>query len=84
MPTRRKKKAWNPVKHPGSLERFGYSLRAPAKVRHQALGKARRAYGYRKTVQKLAFLAGAADIPKHLKARARADLKWFRKTYGGR
>lgn len=79
-----RKKKWNPVKHPGSLEKYGYDLRAPARVRHQALGKAYHAYGYRKTVQKLSFLVGAADIPEHLKARARADLNWFRKTYGGR
>jgi len=74
---------WNPVRHPGSLEKYGYNLRAPARVRHQALGKARKAYGYRKTVQKLSFLAGAADIPPHLKAHARADLRWLKKTYGG-
>jgi len=78
----RRTRRWKPVKHPGSLERFGYSLRAPARVRHQALGKAIRRYGYRKTVQKVGFLAGAADIPEHLKARARADLNWLKKTYG--
>ena len=82
--TKRRQNKWDPVKHPGSLERFGYSLRAPARVRHQALGKARKTYGYKRTVQKLAFLAGAADLPEPLKARARADLRWFRKTYGRR
>jgi len=79
--TRRTRK-WDPVKHPGSLERFGYSLHAPAKVRHQALGKAVRRYGYKKTVEKLAFLAGAARINATYKARARADLNWLKKKYG--
>lgn len=80
--TRRTKRKWNPVKHPGSLEKYGYSLHAPAKVRHQALGKAVRRYGYKKTVEKVAFLAGAAKIAPYLKARARADLNWLKKTYG--
>ena len=80
--TRRTRKKWDPVKHPGSLEKYGYELHAPARVRHQALGKAVRAYGYKKTVEKVAFLAGAARIPKYLKARARADLNWLKKNYG--
>jgi len=78
--TRRTRK-WDPVKHPGSLEKYGYELHAPARVRHQALGKAVRAYGYKKTVEKVSFLAGAARIPEYLKARARADLNWLKKTY---
>jgi len=85
--SKRKRRArtqkWTPVKHPGSLEKYGYCLRENAKRRHKALARAYRAYGYRKLVEKVAFLAGAARIPEYLKKRARADLNWLKKTYGG-
>lgn len=80
-----RRKGWNPVKHPGSLKRLGYDPDdAPVKVRHQALGKAVRRYGYRKTVQKLSFLKGAAKVPRDVKRNVSKDLEWLKKEYGKR
>lgn len=76
-------KKWQPVKHPGSLKKFGYDPDdKPEKVRHQALGKAVKQYGYRKTVQKLAFLKGAAKVPSDVKRNVSKDLKWLKEKYG--
>ena len=79
---RGKSKGWNPVKHPGSLKKYGYELKDDKDTRHRALGKAYRAYGYNRLVRKLGFLAGAADIPPRLKARAKDDLEWLKEEYG--
>ena len=79
---RGRRRGWNPVRHPGSLKKYGYELKENTDTRHRALGKAYHAYGYRRLVRKLGFLAGAADISPKLKARARADLQWLKEEYG--
>jgi hypothetical protein len=77
------KKEWRPVKHPRSLKKLGYDPDdKPEKVRHQALGKAVKQYGYRKTVQKLAFLKGAAKVPPKVKKNVSKDIEWLREEYG--
>jgi len=76
---KRRKGKWKPVKHPGSLKRFGYTTTESAIKRHRALEKAVKHYGYKKTVQKLAFLKGAARIPERDKMHVSADLKWLKK-----
>jgi hypothetical protein len=69
------------VKHPGSLKRLGYTTTENANRRHKALEKAVKRYGYRKTVQKLAFLKGAARIPERDKEHVSSDLRWLKKHY---
>lgn len=44
------------IKHPGSLKRFGYSLKKSAKARHRALKKAEKKYGKKKVDEKLGAL----------------------------
>ena len=44
------------VRHPGSLKRFGYSLKESARARHKALKKAARKYGKKKVDEKLGAL----------------------------
>ncbi len=79
---KRHSRKWDPVKHPGSLEKYGYYLRENAEKRHRALTRAYHTYGYKKLVEKIAFLAGAARIPQYLKKRARADLNYIKKKWG--
>ena len=73
----RKTSRWEPVKHPGSLERYGYTLEEGSTTRHRALSRALKAYGYKETVRKVGFLAGAARISPTLKEKAREDLIWL-------
>lgn len=77
----RKSRGWNPVKHPGSLKRLGYTTTESAEKRHRALMRAVRKYGYRKTVQKLAFLKGAARIPERDKEHVAEDLRWLKRHH---
>jgi len=80
---RRRTRNWNPVKHPGSLKRLGYDPDDKGELaRHRALAKAVRRYGYRKTVQKLAFLKGAANVPPDVKRAVARDLEWLKEKYG--
>ena len=44
------------IKHPGSLKRFGYSLKESARARHKALKKAARNYGKKSVDEKLGAL----------------------------
>ena len=53
---RRDRKDHIKIKHPGSLKRFGYSLKDSAKERHRALKKAARKYGKKKVDEKLGAL----------------------------
>ena len=53
---RRDRKEHIKIKHPGSLKRFGYSLKESAKERHRALKKAARKYGKKKVDEKLGAL----------------------------
>ena len=81
--TRKRQRNWQPVKHPGSLKKLGYDPDdEPEKVRHQALGKAVKKYGYQKTMQKLAFLKGAAKVPRDVKRNVSEDIEWLREKYG--
>lgn len=74
---------WNPVKHPGSLKRLGYDPDNKTELaRRRALGKAVKRYGYKKTVQKLAFLKGAARVPSDVKRAVARDLEWLKEKYG--
>lgn len=79
----RRKKSWNPVRHPGSLKNLGYDPDDKGPIaRHRALAKAVKRYGYARTVRKLGFLAGAARINPIAKANAQADLEWLKEKYG--
>ena len=79
----KKKKEWQPVKHPGSLKRLGYDPDdKPKRARHRALSKAVKLYGYRKTMQKLAFLKGAARVPPDVKRNVSEDIEWLKEKYG--
>ena len=53
---RRDRKEHIKIKHPGSLKRFGYSLKESAKARHRALKKAEKKYGKKKVDEKLGAL----------------------------
>ena len=53
---RRDRKEHIKIKHPGSLKRFGYSLKESAKARHRALKKAEKTYGKKKVAEKLGAL----------------------------
>ena len=53
---RRDRKEHIKIKHPGSLKRFGYSLKESAKARHKALKKAARKYGKKSVDEKLGAL----------------------------
>jgi hypothetical protein len=76
-------RTWNPVRHPGSLKRLGYDPDDKTELaRHRALAKAIKRYGYKKTVQKLAFLKGAARVPSDVKRAVARDLEWLKKKYG--
>lgn len=80
---KRRQKNWNPVKHPGSLKRLGYDPDDKGPIaRHRALARAVRTYGYRKTVQKLAFLKGAAAVPADVKRNVAKDLEWLKEKFG--
>lgn len=79
----KRKKSWNPVKHPGSLKKLGYDPDDKGPIaRHRALAKAVKRYGYTRTVKKLSFLAGAARVNPIAKANAKADLEWLKEKYG--
>lgn len=81
----KRRRNWNPVKRPGSLKRLGYDPDDKGELaRHRALSKAVERYGYRKTVQKLAFLKGAARVPEDVKRAVAKDLKWLKEKYGKR
>lgn len=81
---RRSRRKWNPVKHPDSLKRLGYDPDDKgARARRRALSKAVRIYGYRKTVQKLAFLKGAARVNQKVKRNVSHDIEWLRRKYEG-
>ena len=55
---RRDRKEHIKIKHPGSLKRFGYSLKESARARHKALKKAARKYGKKSVDEKLGALKG--------------------------
>lgn len=78
-----RKGGWNPVKRPGSLKRLGYDPddKGPL-ARHRALSKAVARYGYKKTMQKLAFLKGAANVPPDVKRAVAQDIEWLKTKYG--
>jgi len=79
----RRQRNWNPVKHPGSLKRLGYDPDDKGPIaRHRALAKAVRIYGYRKTMQKLAFLKGAAAVPSDVKRAVAKDIEWLKEKFG--
>ena len=77
----RKSRGWNPVKHPGSLKRLGYSTTESAEKRHRALKRAVKLYGYDETIHKLSFLKGAARIPKRSKKNVAEDIDWLKRHY---
>ena len=66
----------------GDLTSLGYHLSKPARVRHQALGKAVKKYGYTETMRKLTFLKGPAKLTKTQKRRVAADMRWLKEKYG--
>ena len=53
---RRDRKEHIKIKHPGSLKRFGYSLKDSAKARQRALKRAEKKYGKKKVDEKLGAL----------------------------
>ena len=53
---RRNRKEHIKIRHPGSLKRFGYSLKESARERHKALKKAARKYGKKSVDEKLGAL----------------------------
>jgi len=69
----------------GELKKFGYSLKDPARIRHIALGKAIRRYGYKNLLGKILALR---VLFKHTNPtysrRALADIRWLVENYGRR
>lgn len=66
------------VKHPGSLDKYGYSLGKSDLSRHRALNKAVIAYGRTKTLRKvnLLYVYNKNKHPK-IAAKARKDVRWL-------
>ena len=71
------------IEHPGSLKKYGYDPNYPESVRHTALKKAVKVYGYAEVVRKLNAVRTLTKntLPKYSRIYDK-DLKWLQKIYG--
>ena len=71
------------ISHPGSLKRVGYDPDYDERVRHAALNRAVRRYGYKKTVQKLVAVRNLTvhSNPKYSRIYEK-DLRWLKEKHG--
>lgn len=63
------------------LKIYGYNLSKSTKIRHLALGKAIKKYGYRATLQKLSNIRRYSKLTKSLKHKLDMDKKWVKERY---